>query len=57
MLGPAALFSTHLLEEAENDSPFSIEIEFTAAGPKDLDEINQAVLDSAAYLKAQGFEF
>ena len=46
-----------LLEDAENDSPFSIEIEFTAAGPKDLDEINQAVLDSAAYLKAQGFEF
>ena len=46
-----------LLEDAGNDSPFSIEIEFTAAGPKDLDEINQAVLDSAAYLKAQGFNF
>ena len=46
-----------LLEKAENDSPFSIEIEFTAAGPRDLDEINQAVLDSAAYLRAQGFEF
>ena len=46
-----------LLEKAGNDSPFSIEIEFTAAGPKDLDEINQAVLDSAAYLKAQGFNF
>ena len=46
-----------LLEKAGNDSPFSIEIEFTAAGPKDLAEINQAVMDSAAYLKAQGFHF
>lgn len=46
-----------LLEKAGNDSPFSIEIEFTAAGPKDLAEINQAVADSAAYLKAQGFNF
>ena len=46
-----------LLEKAGNASPFSIEIEFTAAGPKDLDEINRAVADSAAYLKAQGFKF
>ena len=46
-----------LLEQAGNDSPFSIEIEFTAAGPRDLAEIDQAVLDSAAYLKAQGFVF
>ncbi len=46
-----------MLEEGDNRSPFSIEIEFTAAGPKDLAQINQAVLDSAAYLKAQGFEF
>ena len=46
-----------LLEKAGNGSPFSIEIEFTAAGPKDLAEINQAVADSAAYLKAQGFNF
>ena len=46
-----------LLEKRGNASPFSIEIEFTAAGPKDLAEINQAVLDSAAYLKAQGFVF
>ena len=43
------------LEEAGNDSPFSIEIEFTAKGPKDLTEVNQAVRDSAAYLRAQGF--
>ena len=47
------LFS--MLETAGNNSPFSIEIEFTAAGAKDLAEVNQAVLDSAQYLKAQGF--
>ena len=46
-----------LLEKTGNASPFSIEIEFTAAGPKDLAEINQAVADSAAYLKAKGFQF
>jgi sugar phosphate isomerase/epimerase len=46
-----------LLEKEGNTSPFSIEIEFTAAGPKDLEEINRAVADSAAYLKAQGFTF
>ena len=44
------------LEAAKNDSPFSIEIEFTAAGPKDLEEVNQAVRDSAQYLRAQGYE-
>lgn len=43
------------LEDAGNMSPYSIEIEFTAAGPKDLDEVNQAVKDSAAYLIAQGY--
>jgi len=46
-----------MLEEADNLSPFSIEIEFTAAGPKNLEEINQAVADSAAYLRQQGFVF
>ena len=46
-----------MLDEADNLSPFSIEIEFTQAGPKDLDEINKAVADSAEYLRAQGFEF
>ena len=35
--------------------PFSIEIEFTQAGAKDLAEINQAVKDSAEYLTAHGF--
>lgn len=44
------------LSAAGNDSPFSIEIEFTAAGPKNLAEVDQAVQDSADYLKAQGFE-
>lgn len=48
-----ALFK--LLEDNGNDSPLSIEIEFTQAGPKDLDEINQAVKDSADYLLSQGF--
>ena len=43
------------LEEAGDNSPFSIEIEFTAAGPKDLEEVNQAVKDSAEYLIAQGY--
>ncbi len=46
-----------MLDEADNLSPFSFELEFTAAGPRNLEEINQAVLDSADYLKAQGFEF
>ena len=36
-------------------SPFSIEIEFTQDGPKDLAEVDQAVQDSAAYLRSQGF--
>ncbi|MFA5637785.1 MAG: sugar phosphate isomerase/epimerase family protein [Anaerovoracaceae bacterium] len=43
------------LKDAKNDSPFSIEIEFTKDGPKDLDEINKAVKDSYDYLKSQGF--
>lgn len=43
------------LEEAQNKSPFSIEIEFTDKGPKDLEEINQAVKDSYDYLRSQGF--
>jgi sugar phosphate isomerase/epimerase len=43
------------LKKAENNCPFSIEIEFTKEGPKDLMEINQAVKDSYDYLKSQGF--
>ena len=45
-----------MMDEAGNMSPYSIEIEFTQAGPKDLAEIDKAVLDSAAYLKGQGFQ-
>lgn len=44
------------MDEADNLSPYSIEIEFTEKGPKDLDEINKAVQDSADYLKSIGFE-
>lgn len=44
------------LEKAGNDCPFSVEIEFTKAGSKNLEEVNQAVRDSAEYLKAHGFE-
>lgn len=46
-----------MMDERGNLSPYSIEIEFTQAGAKDLAEIDQAVMDSAAYLRAQGFEF
>jgi len=46
-----------MLDDNDNLSPFSIEIEFTAEGAKDLAEVNQAVMDSAEYLRAQGFEF
>ena len=46
-----------MMDDADNLSPYSIEIEFTQAGPKDLAEINQAVIDSAEYLRSQGFVF
>lgn len=44
------------LDSKSNMSPLSIEIEFTEKGPKDIDEINNAVKDSANYLKSLGFE-
>lgn len=44
------------LKENENLCPFSIEIEFTQAGPENLQEINRAVKDSYDYLISQGFE-
>ena len=44
------------LRQAGNDCPFSIEIEFTPDGPGSLEAVNQAVKDSAEYLKGQGFE-
>ena len=45
-----------ILEENRNACPLSVEIEFTQAGAKDVSEVDRAVLDSAAFLKAQGFE-
>ena len=36
--------------------PFSVEIEFTEKGPKDLKEIDEAVKKSALYLQKAGFE-
>lgn len=44
-----------MLEDSGNDAPFSIEIEFTQAVPKSLEEINQAVKDSARYLLDHGY--
>ncbi len=44
-----------MVDEAGNDSPYIVEIEFTPAGPGSLQAVNQAVQDSADYLKAQGF--
>ena len=46
-----------ILEANNNDSPLSIEIEFTEAGAADLDEVNQAVKDSYNYLKKLGIDF
>ena len=43
------------LERTQNDCPFSVEIEFTEKGPKDVGEVHQAVKDSAAYLSDHGF--
>lgn len=43
-------------DDAGNLCPYSIEIEFTQAGPANLAEVDQAVADSAAFLKANGFE-
>lgn len=46
-----------ILEANNNNSPLSIEIEFTEAGPADLAQVNQAVEDSYNYLKKLGIEF
>jgi sugar phosphate isomerase/epimerase len=45
-----------LLDEAGNDCPLSIEIEFTKAGPRDIAEVNQAVRDSCEYLASLGLK-
>ena len=44
-----------LMDQANNPSPYSIEIEFTQDGPKDLAEIDRAVKDSADYLRGLGY--
>ena len=44
-----------MVDKADNDSPYVVEIEFTPEGAGSLEAVNQAVLDSANYLKAQGF--
>ena len=45
-----------LLEQAGNNCPLSIEIEFTKDGPHDLAEVNQAVRDSYEYLVSLGLK-
>lgn len=45
-----------VLEENHNDSPLSIEIEFTEKGPKDLKEVNDAVMTSRKYLESIGLK-
>ena len=45
------------LSAENNHCPFSIEIEFTEKGVKDIHEVTKAVSDSAAYLKKKGFSF
>lgn len=42
------------LDKSNCNCPISIEIEFTSAGPKDIDEVNQALKDSYDYLKSIG---
>lgn len=44
------------LQQAGNDSPFSLEIEFTKQGAGSLAAVNSAVKASAEYLKNYGFE-
>lgn len=40
-----------VLDKNDNNAPLSIEIEFTEKGPKDLEEVNKAVLDSKKHLE------
>ncbi len=44
-----------MLRHNNNNSPMSIEIEFTEKGPENLEEVNQAVKTSYDYLKLHGF--
>lgn len=43
------------LSKKHNNCPLSIEIEFTSKGPKNLEEINEAVRESAEYLIGLGY--
>lgn len=46
-----------LLEEKNIYVPWSIEIEFTAEGAQNVEEVHQALLDSASYLHSLGYDF
>ena len=46
-----------VLRRAGNESPFSVEIEFTPEGPGSLAQVDQAVRDSAAFFRSKGFIF
>lgn len=43
-----------MLEDHQNDSPLSIEIEFTKDGPSGKEEVDEAVKASVSYLRAHG---
>ena len=45
-----------ILKQNNNSSCLSVEIEFTPEGVKDIDEVNQAVKDSADYLSQLGLK-
>ena len=44
-----------VLRASGNESPLSVEIEFTQAGARDVHEVDEAMRASAAYLVSQGF--
>ena len=44
-----------VLKQAGNESPFSVEIEFTPEGPGSLANVDQAVRDSADFFRKHGF--
>ena len=46
-----------LLDQSGNNCPLSIEIEFTGKGPASLEEVDQSVQKSFAYLKKIGLTF
>ncbi len=53
-LGKGYVDFPSIFDLVDEDIVKSIEIEFTSAGPKDLEEVNQAVKDSYDYLKSIG---